>query len=219
MTDKIISRRADGVGHVVFNNPERRNAVSLEMWQAVEGALDAFADDDEVRVVVLSGAGDKAFVSGADISKFEDERSGAAAVARYNADHGADLRQARGVAEADHRPDHRQLRRRRRGARGVLRSARLRRGRAFRHPGGEARARLRLRRAEAPGRRDRPGVRQGDVLHRAPVLGGGGLRDGPGQPRGAGRPRSRPTSPTTRARSPPTRRSRSARSRRWSARC
>jgi enoyl-CoA hydratase len=85
MTDQIISRRADGVGHVVFNNPERRNAVSLEMWQAVEGALDAFADDDEVRVVVLSGAGDKAFVSGADVSKFEDERSGAAAVAHYNA--------------------------------------------------------------------------------------------------------------------------------------
>src|SRR5687768_7308144 len=85
MTDQIISRRADGVGHVVFNNSERRNAVSLEMWQAVEGALDAFAADDEVRVVVLSGAGDKAFVSGADVSKFEDERSGAAAVAHYNA--------------------------------------------------------------------------------------------------------------------------------------
>ena len=85
MTQQIISRRADGVGHVVFNNPERRNAVSLEMWRAVEGALDAFAQDDEVRVVVLSGAGDKAFVSGADVSKFEDERSGAEAVAHYNA--------------------------------------------------------------------------------------------------------------------------------------
>jgi enoyl-CoA hydratase/carnithine racemase len=85
MTDQIISRRADGVGRIVFNNPERRNAVSLEMWQAVEGALDAFANDDEVRVVVLSGAGDKAFVSGADVSKFDDERAGAAAVAHYDA--------------------------------------------------------------------------------------------------------------------------------------
>ncbi len=84
MTDKIISRREDGVGHIVFNNPERRNAVSLDMWQAVEGALDAFAGDTSVRVVVLAGAGDKAFVSGADISKFEDERAGAAAVAHYN---------------------------------------------------------------------------------------------------------------------------------------
>jgi enoyl-CoA hydratase len=84
MTDKIISRREDGVGHLVFNNPEKRNAVSLEMWQAVEGALDRFAADEDVRVVVLSGAGGKAFVSGADISKFEDERSGAEAVAHYN---------------------------------------------------------------------------------------------------------------------------------------
>jgi enoyl-CoA hydratase len=85
MTDRIISRREDGVGHVVFNNPEKRNAVSLEMWQAVEGALDQFAADEDARVVVLSGAGGKAFVSGADVSKFEDERSGAEAVAHYNA--------------------------------------------------------------------------------------------------------------------------------------
>jgi enoyl-CoA hydratase/carnithine racemase len=85
MTDKIISRREDGIGHVVFNNPEKRNAVSLDMWQAVEAALDQFAADEEIRVVVLSGAGDRAFVSGADVSKFEEERSGAEAVAHYNA--------------------------------------------------------------------------------------------------------------------------------------
>jgi enoyl-CoA hydratase len=85
MTDKIISRREDGVGHVVFNNPEKRNAVSLDMWQAVEAALDRFAAEDDVRVVVLSGAGGKAFVSGADVSKFEEERSGAEAVTHYNA--------------------------------------------------------------------------------------------------------------------------------------
>jgi enoyl-CoA hydratase/carnithine racemase len=85
MTDKIISRREDGIGHVVFNNPEKRNAVSLDMWQAVEAALDQFAADEDIRVVVLSGAGDRAFVSGADVSKFEEERSGAEAVAHYNA--------------------------------------------------------------------------------------------------------------------------------------
>jgi enoyl-CoA hydratase/carnithine racemase len=85
MTDKIIRRRDDGVGHVVFNNPEKRNAVSLDMWQAVEAALEEFAAHDEIRVLVLSGAGGKAFVSGADVSKFEDERSGAEAVAHYNA--------------------------------------------------------------------------------------------------------------------------------------
>jgi enoyl-CoA hydratase/carnithine racemase len=84
MSDKIISRREDAVGHVVFNNPEKRNAVSLDMWQAFERALDECASDDEVRVVVLSGAGGRAFVSGADISKFADERSSAEAVAHYD---------------------------------------------------------------------------------------------------------------------------------------
>jgi enoyl-CoA hydratase/carnithine racemase len=85
MTDKIISRRDGAVGHITFNNPEKRNAVSLEMWQAAERALDEFEGDDAIRVVVLSGAGEKAFVSGADISKFESERAGAEAVAHYNA--------------------------------------------------------------------------------------------------------------------------------------
>jgi enoyl-CoA hydratase len=85
MSDKIVSRTEDGIGHIVFDNPEKRNAVSLEMWQAVEQALDRFAADDDVRVVVLSGAGGKAFVSGADISKFENERSTAAEVKHYNA--------------------------------------------------------------------------------------------------------------------------------------
>ena len=85
MTDRIISRREDGVGHVVFNNPDKRNAVSLDMWYGVERALDRFAADQEIRVVVLSGAGGKAFVSGADISRFEDERASAEAVAHYDA--------------------------------------------------------------------------------------------------------------------------------------
>ena len=85
MTDTILVSRADGVGRLVFNQPEKRNAVSLEMWQAAETALDAFAADDGVRVVVIAGAGDKAFVSGADVSKFESERGSADAVAHYNA--------------------------------------------------------------------------------------------------------------------------------------
>ena len=84
MTDKIVSTQEDGVAHILFNNPERRNAVSLEMWQAVGRALDGFAADERVRVVVLSGAGDKAFVSGADISKFEQERASAEAIKHYN---------------------------------------------------------------------------------------------------------------------------------------
>jgi len=83
-TDKIIARKEGQVAHLVFNNPERHNAVSLEMWEAVIEALDAFRADKDVRVVVLSGAGEKAFVSGADISKFENERANEQAIARYN---------------------------------------------------------------------------------------------------------------------------------------
>jgi len=83
-TDKMLSRKEGRVGYVIFNNPERRNAVSLEMWQATARILEDFGKDDDVRVVVLTGAGDKAFVSGADISKFEDERSSQEGIRRYN---------------------------------------------------------------------------------------------------------------------------------------
>ena len=82
-TDKMLSRKEGGVGYLIFNNPERHNAVSLEMWEAASGILEGFAADKEVRVVVLTGAGGKAFVSGADISKFESERSSQEAIDRY----------------------------------------------------------------------------------------------------------------------------------------
>ena len=84
-TDKMLSRKEDGVGYLIFNNPERHNAVSLEMWEAAEGFLEDFKNDKDVRVVVITGAGGKAFISGADISKFEKERSTQEGVDRYNA--------------------------------------------------------------------------------------------------------------------------------------
>ncbi|MEM9605183.1 MAG: enoyl-CoA hydratase [Pseudomonadota bacterium] len=84
-TEKIQARVDGAAGHIVFNNPERYNAVSLEMWDAVDVALNAFREDDQVRVVILSGAGGKAFVSGADISKFEKERGSKEATEHYNA--------------------------------------------------------------------------------------------------------------------------------------
>lgn len=85
MTDKMLARKEGNVGWMTFNNPERHNAVSMEMWQAAERILTDFAQDPSVRVVVITGAGGKAFVSGADISKFESERASAEAVATYNA--------------------------------------------------------------------------------------------------------------------------------------
>lgn len=82
--DKMLSRKEGHVGYVIFNNPERRNAVSLEMWEATARILDNFGKDKDIRVVVLTGAGDKAFVSGADISRFENERANEDAIRRYN---------------------------------------------------------------------------------------------------------------------------------------
>jgi enoyl-CoA hydratase len=83
-TDKILARREGRVGTLVFNNPERHNAVSLEMWEAATKVIEDFGSDADVRVLVVTGAGGKAFVSGADISKFGDERATEAAVERYN---------------------------------------------------------------------------------------------------------------------------------------
>jgi enoyl-CoA hydratase len=84
-SDKMLSRREGRAGYLVFNNPERHNAVSLDMWESAGRILDEFASDQEIGVVVLTGAGGKAFVSGADISRFESERAREDAVARYNA--------------------------------------------------------------------------------------------------------------------------------------
>jgi len=85
MTDKLLASKEGGVGTVTFNNPAKHNAMSLEMWEATVHHLEEYAKDPDVRVVVLTGAGGKAFVSGADISKFENERSSKEGVERYNA--------------------------------------------------------------------------------------------------------------------------------------
>ena len=81
---KILASVTDGVGRVVFNQPEKRNAMSVNMWEGMGQALDRFAEDPAVRCVVLAGAGDKAFVSGADISQFEQVRNNADAQQEYD---------------------------------------------------------------------------------------------------------------------------------------
>jgi enoyl-CoA hydratase len=80
---KILKRVDDGVGIITFNNPDKRNAMSLDMWEGLGHALIELRDDPAVRVVILRGAGDKAFVSGADISQFEKVRHNAAASEEY----------------------------------------------------------------------------------------------------------------------------------------
>jgi len=69
--------------HLCFNNPARHNALSVEMWEAIPILLGQADGDERVRLVVFSGAGDKAFASGADISQFEDMRAAREAVSRY----------------------------------------------------------------------------------------------------------------------------------------
>src|SRR5260221_9760675 len=81
---KILQNIADGVGVITFNNAEKRNAMSLDMWEGLGHALVELRDDPDIRVVILVGAGDKAFVSGADISQFEQTRHNAEASEEYS---------------------------------------------------------------------------------------------------------------------------------------
>jgi len=82
-TSKMIAEKDGPIGRLIFNNPARHNAVSLEMWQAVTQIMDDFEQDDAVRVIVVSGAGGRAFVSGADISEFKERRASEEAAAAY----------------------------------------------------------------------------------------------------------------------------------------
>ena len=84
-TNKMAAHKDQHVGWITFNNPARHNAVSLEMWQGLADIANEFARDDDIRVVVVHGAGEKAFVSGADISEFAEQRDSAEATQRYDA--------------------------------------------------------------------------------------------------------------------------------------
>jgi enoyl-CoA hydratase len=84
MTEDTILSTIDGaIATLIFHNPDRHNAMSLAMWREAAATLEALAAEDTVRVVILTGAGGKSFVSGADISKFDSERSTQVGVASY----------------------------------------------------------------------------------------------------------------------------------------
>ena len=82
-TQKILAYNDGPVGRIILNNPERRNAISLDMWQGISEAFDHFSGNPKIRCIVMSGAGDKAFASGADISQFKERRSNADAAEEY----------------------------------------------------------------------------------------------------------------------------------------
>jgi len=81
---KMLAASQDGVGVVTFNQPEKHNAISVEMWLGLADILSDFAADPAIRTVILTGAGTRAFVSGADISQFEQQRASADAQRVYD---------------------------------------------------------------------------------------------------------------------------------------
>jgi len=84
ITDQLVVEKKDGVGLIQLDNQPRRNAMTFDMWNDLPAVLEDFRADDNVRVVVLSGRGGKAFCAGADISQFEKNRSSEDAVEIYN---------------------------------------------------------------------------------------------------------------------------------------
>ncbi|WP_431283813.1 enoyl-CoA hydratase-related protein [Humitalea sp. 24SJ18S-53] len=85
MTSLIRFEVADGVATLTLDNPRRLNAVNAEMWQALPALLARVAEDPAIRVLVLAGAGERAFCTGNDISEFDTIRADPQAAARYNA--------------------------------------------------------------------------------------------------------------------------------------
>ncbi|HUP06480.1 MAG TPA: enoyl-CoA hydratase [Caldimonas sp.] len=83
-TDAMLVDREGSIGWITFSNPARRNAVSLSMWQALQGIVRELGEDRAVRVIVVWGAGEQAFVSGADISEFDELRSSRETVRAYD---------------------------------------------------------------------------------------------------------------------------------------
>src|SRR5262245_6039176 len=74
LTDKLSAKVEGSIGWVIFNDPERHNATSFEMWQAMPIVLDAYVKNPAVRAIVFRGIGEKAFSAGADISQFKEKR-------------------------------------------------------------------------------------------------------------------------------------------------
>ncbi len=83
-TERMLAHSEDGIGWMTFNNPARHNALSLEMWRGIGDILETWSTDADVRVVIMRGAGGKAFVSGADISEFDSRRASAAQRVEYD---------------------------------------------------------------------------------------------------------------------------------------
>ncbi len=81
---ELIVKPQGPIGHIIFANEARYNAVTHDMWLAFPKAIAQLDADPDIRLIVLQGAGSKAFVSGADISQFKSQRTDADAQQAYN---------------------------------------------------------------------------------------------------------------------------------------
>jgi enoyl-CoA hydratase/carnithine racemase len=85
MTSKLIAEIRGSAGYLVLNAPLRRNALSLDMWQAIPPSIESFAQNTRIRTIVITGAGHEAFAAGADISEFDNHRATADSAKAYDA--------------------------------------------------------------------------------------------------------------------------------------
>jgi enoyl-CoA hydratase/carnithine racemase len=76
MGGRVRTKKEGPIAWIVFDHPERRNAISIDMWRQIPAVAGELAVDDEVRVVIMRGQGEKSFVAGADISEFSSRRTG-----------------------------------------------------------------------------------------------------------------------------------------------
>lgn len=83
MNELLVTGRG-AVTTLVLNRPAKRNAITLEMWKTLPGVLQELASDPDLRVLVVRGAGEDAFASGADISEFRRVRSDVDAARTYS---------------------------------------------------------------------------------------------------------------------------------------
>ena len=123
MTSKLIAEIRGSAGYLVLNAPARRNALSLDMWEAIPGIVEGFAQDTHIRSIVVTGAGHEAFAAGADISEFDDHRATAESATALRRGNPRGHPFYRPLCEARDRRRSRDLLRRRHGARHGLRPA------------------------------------------------------------------------------------------------
>ena len=91
MTQGILVARDGAIATVSLNNPDKLNALTVVMWQQLARVMNELSADDDLRCIVLRGAGQGAFAAGADIAEFAQERDNVEQGKRYHRElvHGA----------------------------------------------------------------------------------------------------------------------------------